>query len=140
MSWVVKDSATAMAKEAIKGTGNAISRIADLVSTGMDTEPTIRPVLDLSNVSAGANRLSNMLNLNPSVAVLSNLNTIGSGMNKNQNGATNDDIISAIKSLGSKISSSGDTYSINGITIDDSGNVSEAVKTLVRAARLERRA
>ena len=140
MSWVVKDSATAMAKEAIKGTGNAISRIADLVSTGMDTEPTIRPVLDLSNVSAGANRLSNMLNLNPSVGVLSNLNTIGSGMNKNQNGATNDDIISAIKSLGSKISSSGDTYSINGITIDDSGNVSEAVKTLVRAARLERRA
>jgi tape measure domain-containing protein len=140
MSWLVKDSATAMAKEAIKGTGNAISRIADLVSTGMDTEPTIRPVLDLSNVSAGANRLNNMLNLNPSVGVLSNLNTIGSGMNKNQNGATNDDIISAIKSLGSKISSSGDTYSINGITIDDSGNVSEAVKTLVRAARLERRA
>lgn len=140
MSWVVKDSATAMAKEAIVGTGNAISRIADLLSTDMDTEPTIRPVLDLSNVSAGANRLSNMLNLNPSVGVLSNLNTIGSGMNKNQNGATNDDIISAIKSLGSKISSSGDTYSINGITIDDSGNVSEAVKTLVRAARLERRA
>lgn len=140
MSWVVKDSATAMAKEAIIGTGNAISRIADLLSTDMDTEPTIRPVLDLSNVSAGANRLNNMLNLNPSVGVLSNLNTIGSGMNKNQNGATNDDIISAIKSLGSKISSSGDTYSINGITIDDSGNVSEAVKTLVRAARLERRA
>lgn len=140
MSWVVKDSATAMAKEAIKGTGNAISHIADFLSTDMDAEPTIRPVLDLSDVSAGANRLNNMLNLNPSVGVLSNLNTIGSGMNKNQNGATNDDIISAIKSLGSKIGSSGDTYSINGITIDDSGNVSEAVKTLVRAARLERRA
>lgn len=140
MSWVVKDSATAMAKEAITGTGNAISRIAALLSTDMDAEPTIRPVLDLSDVSAGANRLSSMLNLNPSVAVLSNLNTIGSGMNRNQNGATNDDIISAIKSLGSKLGPSGDTYSINGITIDDSGNVSEAVKTLVRAARLERRA
>lgn len=139
MSWVVKDSATAMAKEAITGTGNAISRMAALLSTDMDTEPTIRPVLVLSDVSAGANRLSSMLNLNPSVAVLSNLNMIGSGMNRNQNGA-NDDVISAIRDLGKQISrSSGNNYSINGITYDDGGNVSDAVRTLVRAARIERR-
>lgn len=140
MSWMAKDSATSMAKEAIKGTGNAISRIASFVSNDIDAEPTIRPVLDLSDVSSGANQLSNMLNLNPSVGVLSNVNSVSSMMNSNQNRATNDDVISAIKDLGGKLGSSGDTYSINGITYDDGSNISEAVKTLVRAARLERRA
>ena len=60
-------------------------------------------------------------------------------MNSNQNG-TNDDIVSAIKELSNKIDDvSGDTYNINGITYDDGSNITDAVKTLVRAARVERR-
>ena len=31
------------------------------------------------------------------------------------------------------------TYQINGITYDDGSNISNAVETLVRAARMERR-
>ena len=58
---------------------------------------------------------------------------------RNQNG-TNSDIISAINRLEDKLSNAaGDTYQINGITYDDGSNVSDAVRTLVRAAKVERR-
>ena len=80
-----------------------------------------------------------MLNTTPSIGVLSNVSAISSMMNNRQNGG-NEDVISAIHDLGKQISrSSGDSYSINGITYDDGSNVSDAVRTLVRAARIERR-
>ena len=60
-------------------------------------------------------------------------------MNTNQNGG-NDDIVSAIKDLKKSINNlSGDTYQINGVTYDDGSNISNAVKSIVRAARVERR-
>lgn len=139
LSWMGADSATSMAKEAIKGTGNAISRVADLVSEDINTEPTIRPVLDLSEISSDANRLNGMFDMNPSIGLMSNVRAVNSMMNSNQNRATNDDVISAIKDLGGRLGSSGDTYNFGDFTYDDGSNVSEAVKTLVRAARLERR-
>ena len=33
----------------------------------------------------------------------------------------------------------GDTYTIDGITYDDGSNISDAIKTLVKATRMERR-
>ena len=77
--------------------------------------------------------------MSPSVGVLSNVRSINSMMNRNQNGA-NDDVVSAINDLGKAISNmSGDTYSINGITYDDGSNITNAVQSIVRAARQERR-
>lgn len=58
---------------------------------------------------------------------------------RNQNGS-NADVVSAIKDLKKTIGNgSGDTYNINGVTYDDGSNVSNAVRTLVRAAKVERR-
>ena len=58
---------------------------------------------------------------------------------RSQNGA-NDDVISAIDRLNKKMDNiSNTTYSINGITYDDGSNVYDAVRTLVRAAKVERR-
>lgn len=139
MSWMGEASATAMAQDAVKGTGNAISRIANLISDGIDDQPTIRPVLDLSDVYSGASTLNGMFDTMPSVGLMSNVRAVSSMMNQNQNGVTNEDVVSAIKNLGAKLGSGGDTYAINGITYDDGSNVSEAVKTLVRATRIERR-
>ena len=77
--------------------------------------------------------------MKPSVGVMANVGAISSMMNNNQNGS-NSDVIAAIENLGRKIgNTSGDTYNVNGITYDDGSNVSDAVKTLVRAARVERR-
>ena len=56
-----------------------------------------------------------------------------------QNGA-NDDIISALNKLrGDLGNTKGDTYIVDGVTYDDGSNITDAVKTLVRAAKVERR-
>lgn len=139
MSWMGEASVTAMAQDAVKGTGNAISRVANLISDGIDDQPTIRPVLDLSDVYSDTNALNGMFDTMPSIDLMSNVRAVSSMMNHRQNGA-NDDVISAINGLGRRISeSSGDSYTINGISYDDNGNVADAIRTLVRAARIEGR-
>ena len=118
---------------------SAVSKVYDLMNSDFDAQPTIRPVLDLSDVSAGASAINSMFGLRPSVGVLSNVGAISSMMNNGQNG-TNADVISAIKDLGKKFdSSSGNTYQINGISYSEDSDVSDAIKTLVKAAKLERR-
>ena len=135
----VYDSGHSLGETAVDSITTTVSRIADAIDSDIDAQPTIRPVLDLSDVRAGASSISGMFDANPSVGVLSNVRAISSMMNGNQNGG-NDDVISAIKDLGNKMSGkSGDTYQINGITYDDGSNVSDAVATLVRAVRVERR-
>ena len=139
MSRLVKVSTVGMTDTALDGTKRAIARIRDLVSNDIDTQPRIRPVLDLSGVESGADAINSMLDSQASIDVLSNVNAISSMMNNRQNG-TNDDVISAIHDLGKQISkSSGDTYSINGITYSGDSDVSDAIRTLVRAARIEGR-
>lgn len=135
----VKSSVVGMADTAISGTKDAIARIANVIDSDIDAQPTIRPVLDLSDVSAGASTINSMFGLRPSVGVLSNVGAISSMMNNSQNG-TNADVISAIKDLGKKFdSSSGNTYQINGISYSEDSDVSDAIRTLVKAAKIERR-
>ena len=128
-----------MAKYATDGLTEAISQIRDTVDADMDVQPTIRPVLDLSDIKNGAGRLSGLLDASPSVGVEANLSAIKRLSQNNQNGV-NDDVVSAIEALGEKFSGmSGNTYTINGITYDDGSNVQAAIETLVRAAKIERR-
>ena len=128
-----------MAKSSLSGVSKAITRINDIVNSNIDTQPTIRPVLDLSDVSSGIGMIDNMFGFNPSIGMLAQVGTITNMMNRNQNGA-NDDVITAIKSLGRSLNGrTGDTYNINGITYDDGSNIADAVKNIVRAARVERR-
>ena len=124
--------------EAISGLKSAIAKISDVVNSDIDSQPTIRPVLDLSDVTAGADSINGMFNMTPSVGVLSDVNSISSMMNSRQNGV-NTDVVSAIKDLGRKLGNGGNTYNVNGVTYDDGTNVSEAVQALIRAARIERR-
>ena len=116
---------------------NAISRISDAINTDIDVQPTIRPVLDLSDVSAGASRINSMFGANPSVGVLSNVASINRMMNRNQNGSS--DIISAIKDLKKTIgNTSGNTYNI-GVNAGEEGELEAAINTIVRVARMEGR-
>ena len=136
---MVEDSSIGMADKALSSTKNAISRIADVINADIDAQPTIRPVVDLTDISAGANAISGMFDVSPSVGVRSNISAINSMMNNRQNGS-NSDVISAINDLGKRLSKkNGDTFNVQGISYDDGTNVSEAVKTLVRAVRVERR-
>lgn len=125
-----------MADEARKGLSRAIYKVNDILNDDHTNQPTIRPVLDLTDIESGAGRINGLFK---NVNVGGNLNAITVGMrSKGQNGTAND-VVSAINKLGSNIGSGGDTYNINGITYDDQSSVAEAIQVLIRAANIERR-
>lgn len=135
------DSASSMADYARKGMTNAIGRIQDLINSDMDSQPTIRPVLDLSDVRSGVEYMNGLLPSGTSIGVMSNLNSINSMMNRNNQNGDIYDVVSAIDNLRDDLSSTGgNTYIIDGIRYDDGSAVSEAIQTIIREAKIERRA
>ena len=140
MGKVVENSSTNMAKNAIFGTENALTKIADLINGDIDAQPTIRPVLDLSDVRSGVGTLSGMFGNGSMIGIRANVNAINSLRTQNRQNGINADVVSAINKLNKSISSlERPSYTVNGITYDDGSNVSNAVESLVRAARIERR-
>lgn len=136
----VKRSVTDMASTAIKSTRSAMSNILEAVSGDVDAQPTIRPVIDLTDVRSGANTIGSLFSDVQTVDVRSNLSAISSSMNSRGQNGTNNDIISAINKLNDGLSSNrGDVYNFGDFTYDDGSNISDAVQTLVRAARVGRR-
>ena len=133
----VANSAANLADSAISNVRNSISKIASAVNDNIDAQPTIRPVLDLSNVEAGARSLNGMLGSSQLSASLSG--DMSRSIGTIQNGNNNGELLSAIKDLQGNVGNSGDTYQINGITYDDGSAISSAVQTLIRAAKIERR-
>ncbi|MBO5887460.1 MAG: peptidoglycan-binding protein [Bacteroidaceae bacterium] len=67
-------AATNMASSAIDTVRGAISRIADAINGELDTQPTIRPILDLSNVEAGTGRLQAIFSSQQAMSVSASLN------------------------------------------------------------------
>ncbi len=63
----VSDASEGVAESALKGLSNSIGRISTMVTDGMDTEPVIRPVIDLSNIEEGAGLISDLLNPNSGI-------------------------------------------------------------------------
>lgn len=129
-----------MASEAKNGLSKAISRISDIIDSDIDAQPTIRPVVDLSDVTSGVNAINGMMALNPSVGVMASVSSINASMNRRIQNGQNGDILNAIAGLNKTISNmSGDTYNVNGVTYDDGSNISEAVKAIIQAAKIDRR-
>ena len=56
-TYLVADAATDVGDVAIDNLKNSIKRISDIVNSEIDTQPTIRPILDLSDVASKASRL-----------------------------------------------------------------------------------
>lgn len=128
-----------MSNDAIGSASKVLSNVTAALTDDVNTQPTIRPIVDLSNVENSSDAISNMLAMDPTVSAFSNVHSISAMMNRNQNGA-NDDVVSAIKDLGKTIGkASGDTYQINGITYDSGSEVSDAIQTLIRASIIEGR-
>ena len=89
------NAADYMTRQAINTTRDALSRLADTVTNGIDTEPTIRPVLDLSNVESGTRRISAMFSRNQAMSISSRMNPgaivepeIQNGVSETPTGAT----------------------------------------------------
>ena len=103
--------------------------------------PTIRPVLDLTDIKKGSGAIQSLLG-NRSLDVsasISGSRKLATTMGAVQNG--DNGILDALKDLKNTIANStGNTYNtISGITYDDSSSLNGAIKEIVRAARMERR-
>lgn len=103
---VVTDATKVIATDAISSMSRAISGISDVINTDSDYMPTIRPVLDLSNVTSGVKQIDGVMSANRTM-------TLGAKINQNnQNGGktpteelaettvqSNSKIVDAIESL-----------------------------------------
>lgn len=108
--------------------------VDDLLNGDMDTNPTITPVLDLSDVQNGIGVMDGMFGSSYAMSTVGSISRSMSGRNSN-------DVYSAITDLKNVLAGkTGDTYNINGVTYDDGDNIRGAVESIVRAAKIERRA
>lgn len=134
----VTRSAASLADGVIENVRKPLSNMAKILSGDIDANPVITPVMDLSNIKNGARQLNGMLGNGTQINTASSL--MASSIGQIQNGNNNDDVVSALKDLKSILTDTNNTtYQINGITYDDGSNVTSAVETLVRAAKIERR-
>ena len=123
-----------MGDDAVTGVSNSIARIADLINSDIDAQPTIRPVLDLSDVRAGASTIGGLFG-NSSVGVLANVGSVSSMMSRynNQNG-TNNDVVSAIDKLRDGLNNVGNTtYQIGDVVYGEGSEVADAIQTIIKA-------
>ena len=134
---VGKVAATA-SQTGIDATKDSLKNMVDAISGKMDLDPTIKPVLDLSDIKKGASTINNLLP-NGSVG-------LGLAVAGNAPGATyrmtNEDVVSAINGLRDDLINNPQTinnYSMGNVSYDDGSNVATAVRSLIRAARTERR-
>lgn len=132
-------TAYSMGSKAIDGMRSAVSAIGNVIDSGMEFNPTISPVLDLSNVQSGAAAISGMF-ANPGLEMSGFLNTTGRLVDARiQNGSFRD-VVKAVDRLGGKISElERPSYNIGDVTYDDGSNIAQFAEGLVRTIRVEER-
>lgn len=130
----------AMGDSAYDGIKSTINTLGDVLSSDLDVNPTIRPVLDLSDVKNGADSINGLFDNTVPMSVLGRVNSISRSMNDRIQNGTFDDVVKAVDRLRSGLSEiSRPSYSINGITYDDGSNIANTIGDLTRQIRLERR-
>ena len=140
LSPLSSDASREMGTSAVEKAKWATNAVRDILTDDIDAQPTITPVLDLSDIESGAGSISKIFGNTP-IALTSNIGAITSNISRRRSSATTDDLVEAITGLGRDvISTTGDTYIVNGVTYDDGSNITDAVRTLVHAVKVGGRA
>ena len=71
------NTGSGLSKAAIDGVSTAVGKIAKAIDNNLDTQPTIRPVLDLSEVVSGAQSVSSMFSTQQALKISSGMNGLG---------------------------------------------------------------
>lgn len=113
-----------------------MGHITDLINSDMDTQPTVRPVVDLSDVKTGARAISGMLNRTNTIGLQSEIAAVSSSMQNRQNG--NSELLSALKGLRKDMSESNNGVSLN-VQLDynagsDANEIANDIATNLRRA------
>lgn len=138
---ISNDSVRNMTNAAIDNMSKPLKRVADIINGNIDATPTITPVMDLDNIKKGSRALKDLIKNNEAIHLGGTTSgTLSKTIKGVQNGNDNSDVVSELKSLKKKFDNiKGNTTIVNGITYDDGSNVSNAVESLVHAAKIERR-
>lgn len=133
---IVGTASKSVGETAIMSLQSSMSRVSDVINGDIDINPTIRPVIDLSNVMDGANRINGLFgrqNLNigniSGQFVGNNLNALAdivSTLHKNNNPG-NSDIVNALYELRADVNSLGDAMSRMQIKMDSGALVGSIV-------------
>ena len=96
------DVGSDMAESAKSGLSNVLQTVADIVNGGIEMEPTIRPVLDLSNVASGVDTLDSLFYSRRAIGLAGQASVaFSSPRDKSQAAFTvnNSDVVAELKSL-----------------------------------------
>lgn len=146
---LVTSKSVELVKRMVNSSQEALYKLGDLIDSDIVDDPTITPVLDLSEIQNGANRLYSMLDDADRISFSGNVdlaNAASLSVSRDQQRKRESDnqmmgsLIDAINGLSALIGNTGNTYNVNGVTYDDGSNVSTAVRSLIRAAKIEGRA
>ncbi len=100
------DAAANVAGYATDGLSNAISKVSDLVNGEFDMHPTIRPVLDFTDVARGAGELNSLLGYTRTLA-LAGQTSLAFNSTLDKDGMTvtvdNDGVVQELRSLRSEM-------------------------------------
>lgn len=70
----VVNSTENVGMDAVNAMSNAISSVSDIINSDMDTEPTIRPVIDMSDIESGAKNINALFSRNQAMKVSARFN------------------------------------------------------------------
>ena len=129
---LVEDAGEDVAFNAIDSVSDAIANIYDMVNDEMDGDPVIKPVLDLSDVMAGASAINDMLTTNRSVNLAATTSSAFNGRVSEQTSMTTafEDLRNTLSgiSLGGGTSNNNVFY----ITGDDPRAIAEEVSRILQ--------
>lgn len=115
---------------------NTLSTLGSIIPNDLDNiQPTIAPVVDMTNVQKSASLIDNMLSFDDSLSIMSDLKTINGTMSgSHQNGDPNANVVSELQKLTKLLQTDrgGNTY-IEGISYSNGSEVAKAVSELIRA-------
>ena len=128
---MVQNASDIMSEESVMAINGALNNMYN--SFEQETfNPTITPVLDMSEVQNGFGYINGMLD-NSIIGLASRNLDVSADM-------SNYDVIDTLNSLGESLGTSTvNNYNVNGITYDDGSNVASAVGQLIYAANIARR-
>ena len=136
----VNHAATGLTEGVINNAKGPLSNLARMIDGDIDANPTITPVLDLSNIERNSRRIGDLVSGNGTLSLSTDsASLMTKSIGQIQNRPDNSDIVSALKDLKASMADNRPSYTVNGITYDDGSNITSAVETLVRAAKIERR-
>ena len=139
----IRSYATAISNSAIEVSGtvidsmrNALETAYEYINSNEDYNPTITPVLDLSNIQNGANELNGMFGLNRTVG-LASINNATFEANRlaarSQIASTNADVVAALGLLRGDVNNLNDSFLGTQVVLDSGALVGATARQMDNA-------